>query len=333
MTDGLLLGVDGGNTKTIALLARADGSIVGAGRVLGCADLYAVPPEAAFARIWQAVDDALAGAGGGPVRAAAFSMAGADWPEDHALLREAFAQRFPEPVVVNDALGALRAAIPHGSGVVVVAGTGAATGARGPDGQTWHSSFWQEPQGAHELAVQALHAVYRAELGIDPPTALTEAVLTAAGAPDVAALRHRQTRREDRWAAIDALAPVLLDVAASGDPAALRAVRDQGASLGRTAVAAARQVGIGDEPFELALAGGLFRHPAPELADAVIEAVRKQLPAVVVVRPELEPAAGALLLSFDAAGIVVDDGTEARLRASMPDARLFDTRRSGRPNG
>ena len=35
-----VLGVDGGNTKTIALLALLDGTIVGSGRG-GCGDIYA----------------------------------------------------------------------------------------------------------------------------------------------------------------------------------------------------------------------------------------------------------------------------------------------------
>jgi N-acetylglucosamine kinase-like BadF-type ATPase len=305
---------------------------VGAARVLGCADIYAVGREAALEVVWAAVDEALASAGDAPVRQAAFSMAGADWPEDHDLLRDALAGRFRDPVVVNDALGALRAAIPTGPGVVVAGGTGTATGARGPDGQTWHTSFWQEPQGAHELAQKALLAVYRAELGIGPATALTAAILEATGAPDVETVLHRQSRRVDRWRAIDALAPVLLDTAASGDAVALALVQEHGASLGRTAVAAARRVGIGAEPFDLALAGGLFRHPATDLGTAVADAVREALPAVHVIRPDLEPAAGALLLAFDAAGIEVEDGVAARLHETMPAARLFDTRMDRPPS-
>jgi N-acetylglucosamine kinase-like BadF-type ATPase len=41
-----LLGVDGGNTKTIALVARSDGAIVGAGRA-GCSDVYGAASEEA----------------------------------------------------------------------------------------------------------------------------------------------------------------------------------------------------------------------------------------------------------------------------------------------
>jgi hypothetical protein len=38
--DSFMLGVDGGATKTVALVARPDGSIVGAGRA-GCGCIYA----------------------------------------------------------------------------------------------------------------------------------------------------------------------------------------------------------------------------------------------------------------------------------------------------
>ena len=177
----IVLGVDGGNTKTLALVASSDGVILGIGRA-GCGDIYgATSPEAAIAEIESAVNAALSEAGIQPAELStgAFSLAGADWPEDFRLLEDTMRARgYGQSIlVVNDAIGALRAGSPDGSGVAVACGTGAAIGARNSDGRIWHSSFWQEPQGAGDLSSQALHAVYRAELGIDPPTALTERLL------------------------------------------------------------------------------------------------------------------------------------------------------------
>ncbi|HEX5013357.1 MAG TPA: BadF/BadG/BcrA/BcrD ATPase family protein [Candidatus Limnocylindrales bacterium] len=324
----LLLGVDGGNTKSIALVAREDGTVVGAARTLIRADIHAVPVDQAIAALLGVAGDALAGAGPrGSSPTAAFSLAGADWPEDVALLERRLAERFPGPTVVNDAIGALRAAVPGGPGVVVVCGTGAATGARGPDGRTWHSSFWQEPQGAHELGVRALQAIYRAELGIDPPTELTARLLEATGEPNVESLLHHRTGRDvDGRRDAGVYATLLLDAAEAGDATALEIVRAQGASLGETAAAAARRVGIprGDA-FALALTGGVFRHRGRALAEATVAAVRRRAPSVEIVMPTLEPAVGALLLAFDAAGIPIDAGLEARLRASLPPADLYDT--------
>src|SRR5687767_1007943 len=107
-TVNLVLGVDGGNTKTLALVAREDGVILGAGRA-GCGDIYgATSAEAAIAEIEQAVEVALTEAGIRPsdLSVGAFSLAGADWPEDFKLLEDTlrgrgYGQRI---VVVNDAM-------------------------------------------------------------------------------------------------------------------------------------------------------------------------------------------------------------------------------------
>ncbi len=330
----IFVGVDGGNTKAVALAARADGSIVGASRELGCSDIYAVSVEDAIGRLLRVVDAALrdAGAGDDDVDAVGFSLAGADWPEDIALLEGRLRVRWPGALVVNDAIGALRAAIPTGPGVVVVCGTGATTGARGPDGRTWHASFWQLPQGAHELGVLALHAVFRAALGIDPPTLLTDRVLAATGEPDVDAVLHRTTRREQRDGRLAAtLAHVLLDAAEEGDHTAVELVRSQGIALGRTALAAARQVGIADDRYVLALAGGVLRHAGTVLRETIVATVRSDAPRVAVAASRLEPAGGAVLLAFDAAGVAADAAVEGRLHETMPPAAMFDTHPAAAP--
>ena len=324
--DGVLLGVDGGNTKTIALVARPDGTVVGAGRVTECADPYAVGLEQATRVIVTAADVARAQVGTPDVGCSAFSLAGADWPEDVDDLTRALHPRWPEALVVNDGIGALRAAVPEGPGVVVALGTGAATSARGTDGRTWHSSFWQEPQGARELGVLALQAVYRAELGIDEPTALTERVLERVGEETVEAVLHRATRRGPaRWREPAVLAGLVLDAAEAGDPAARGIVQQQGLSLGRTALAAARKVGIEGLAFPVALCGGVLRHPGSLLAQVLIDTVRSGAPHAWPLRPPLEPAAGALLLAFDRAGITVRGEVGERLFASLPPEALFDT--------
>jgi N-acetylglucosamine kinase-like BadF-type ATPase len=328
----VLLGVDGGNTKTIALVARADGTVIGAGRVTDCADPYAVGLERAVTVITAATEAALAQAGEARVGYAAFSLAGADWPEDLEDLGRALHVSWPDALVVNDGIGALRAAVPEGPGVVVALGTGAATAARGIDGRTWHSSFWQEPQGARELGARALQAVYRAELGIEGPTVLTQRVLERVGEATVEGVLHRATRRGPTgWREPAMLATLVLDAAEEGDPAAFSIVHQQGLSLGRTALAAARKVGIDRLAFPVALCGGVLRHPGSVIEQALLMAVRAGAPSAWPVRPPLEPAAGALLLAFDRAGVTVHGEVGERLIASLPADALFDTHPDSAP--
>jgi N-acetylglucosamine kinase-like BadF-type ATPase len=323
------LGVDGGNTKTIALLARADGTIVGAGRG-GCGDIYGQNgPDGAIAEIRRAVQAALAAAGAQAHELAAggFSLAGADWPEDFALF-EAEIRRlgFGRAItVVNDALGALRAGAPSGVGVSLVCGTGIAVGARAADGRIWHGSFWLEPLGASELGRRMLRAVLRAELAIDPPTALTARLLEHYGQAGVEQVLHAHTARGISAPDVSRLARLLLDEAARGDPTARRIAVEQGQAMGDYALAGARQVGLLAAPFTLVLAGGVLRHPARLLAETVIARVRQAAPDVLVVDSRFEPAVGALFLALDAASVAIDEPLLARMAPTLPPPAFFAT--------
>ena len=325
-----VLGIDAGNTKTIALLAGLDGRILGGGRA-GCGDIVgAGSPENAMAAVDRALAGALAGSGLRlpDLAAACFSMAGADWPEDFALLRgELEARGLGRGLTIyNDAIGALRAGSPDGYGVSVACGTGAATGARAPGGRLWHTSFWQEPHGAHDLAGQALRAVYRAELGLGPPTALTARVLAFFQLPTVEDVLHQQTARLPRpGPGLGRLARVLLDVAATGDPVAHGLVAAHGAALGDYALVAARRVGLENGPFTLVLAGGVLRHPSGVLPQALVERVRAGAPGVRPVISRFEPVVGAVLLALEDAGVNVDAALLDRLAATLPPAALFET--------
>jgi N-acetylglucosamine kinase-like BadF-type ATPase len=327
-----VLGLDAGNTKTVALLARLDGVIVGAGRG-GCGDIYgAGSPEAAMAQIDAALAGALKQAGDEldltQLAAACGSMAGADWPEDMELIRCELAARGLKRnlSVYNDAIGALRAGTPDGVGVAVACGTGTATGARAADGRWWHNSYWQVPQGAHELGEAVMAAVYRAELGLDPPTRLTGRVLEFFQLPTVERVLHRTTaRNQPPNPDLGPLARVLLDLAEAGDETARRIVRQHGAALGEYALVAARQVGLEQTSFTLVMAGGVLRHPSPLLKTALVEQVRAAVPGVRPVMSPFEPVVGAVLLALEAAGVRPEEALLARLSASLPPAALFAT--------
>jgi len=275
------------------------------------------------------VDEALAQAGAtrAQVGRAVFSMAGADWPEDIALLEGAFGSGgFGGPVgVVNDAIGALAGAVPAGPAVVVSIGTGAATGARGHDGRTWHSSFWQSPQGAAELADGMLATVVRSELGIGPPTVLRDRLLEITGDATVEAALHRFTARGRRPRPVGPLVRALLDAADAGDDVASSVVRFHGTGLGTVAAAAARRVAIERAPFALSFCGGLARGGATALTVAAIEAVHAAGQAPVIVAPRWEPAIGALVIGLAAGlpGSMPAEVTE-RLDATAPPASFYD---------
>ena len=302
----LLLGVDGGNTKTIALVAHLDGTVAGVGTG-NRSDIHnAVSPADAIEEVASAVSAALATAGARPtdLSSAAFSLAGADWPEDFELLRRGLSARLElaaEPLVVNDTIGAIRCGTDDGVGVAAVCGTHGTAGARNASGDVYHFGFWPDDTGARALASQALAAVWRAELGIGPATSLTGRALAWWGAPEPLELLHFFTRLDrpripltDR----DLFAEAVLDEADAGDAVAGDIVKLAGTRLGAYAHVSAARTGQQGARFPLVLCGGVLRHQSVLLRESVLSRVPNAAP----VYPSVEPVAGAVLLAADTVG-------------------------------
>jgi N-acetylglucosamine kinase-like BadF-type ATPase len=168
--------------------------------------------------------------------------------------------------------------------------------------------------------------MYRAELGIDPPTSLTARILAAYERPSVEAVLHLFTSRLGPWPGnAGQLARVLLDEAERGDATARRIVEAHGAALGDYALAAARRVGIERTPFTLVLAGGVLRHPSPLLSAALVARVRVTSPDVQPVDSRFEPAVGALFMALERAGVRVDEALVERLLPTLPPSTLYAT--------
>lgn len=295
-----VMGVDGGNTSTTAVVVDDSGTVVGVGEG-GCTDIYGVasPPQALH-ELDRIVSAALrqAGLGATDLRAGVFSLAGADWPEDHDYLRSHLrGGGFGfEPVVVNDSMGGLRLGSPSWEGIAVICGTGNAVGARRRDGTCFHLGFWPDTVGAATLSQEALDAVLRAHLGLGPPTSLTGRALALYGAADPIELQHRFTGRDGLGRAeLVRMSPVLLDEADRRDEVALRIVTAAGRAMGGQGRASAEQIGLSLTGATAVLGGGLFQHPTGVLAGAVTG----ELPGAVEHRTTLPPVIGAVMVALD----------------------------------
>jgi N-acetylglucosamine kinase-like BadF-type ATPase len=300
----LLLGVDGGNTKTVAVVLEADGTVMGSGRG-GCGDIHnASSPEPALAEIVRATTAALdsAGATAADLAAAAFSLAGADWPEDFAFLRSELQGRLglrDEPEVVNDAVGGLRCGSGEMVGVAVVIGTYAAVAARNADGELFHLGFWPDSTGAHELGSQALAAVWRHMLELGPGTSLLDRALARWGCTDAEELLYAFTRIGGlEESEPGRFADAVLDEAEAGDPVARGIVETVAGRMGDYARVCASRTGQLGAPFPLVLCGGVLRHPSSLLRTVLHSRIPDGLP----VYPDLDPVAGAVLIAADRVG-------------------------------
>lgn len=309
----LVLGVDAGNSKTVAVVADATGSVLGYGRA-GCGDIYGVGAEpGAVVEVLAAVGQALAmaGAGGSPVAPstltnAAFCLAGVDWDSDLAFWRAELARTLPDLgrfSLHNDGFALLRAGNPDGRGVAVSVGTGGAVVARGPERQEWSASFWiVDGTGGSSLGAEAYAAVVRAELGIGPTTRLTGALLAEHGYADVESLLEGTTSRGTVPVRHAAMARAVLDAARDGDAVAAAIVTEQARWLAAYAEAAMTRVGWpadpgsgpGDEVVPVVLGGSVLSSTNPALRDATTTALRERISSCRVVSTPRSPVVGAV---------------------------------------
>jgi len=297
----LVVAVDGGNTKTIAVVIDGTTGVVGVGHG-GCTDIYNAPTSAeACDELSRSVLAALDDAGCQPsmISAGVFSLAGVDWPEDHDYLGDHLAADFDfscTPLVVNDAIGGLRVGAPDWEGVSVICGTGNAVGARLRDGTCFHVGFWPDVVGSLQLSTDALNAVNRDHLGLGPATSLTKRALDAYGCDEPMEVLHRFTSRGGYGRAeLVRMSPILLDEADRGDPVALEIVTHAGHALGRQARVSAARVGLDIAGARVVMGGGVFRHPTMVLEHCVMAKLR----GAVAFRMTCPPVLGAMMAALD----------------------------------
>ncbi|HEY7414365.1 MAG TPA: BadF/BadG/BcrA/BcrD ATPase family protein, partial [Ktedonobacteraceae bacterium] len=122
-TSGYALGIDGGGSKTIAIIVDEQGQELGRGQAAG-SNYSSIGLEAALHSLRQAVQEAAEMAGCRlPVGRAWIGMAGMDRPADHERLfphMQLFANRVR---LSNDAELCL-SALENAVGIVIIGGTG-----------------------------------------------------------------------------------------------------------------------------------------------------------------------------------------------------------------
>jgi N-acetylglucosamine kinase-like BadF-type ATPase len=330
-----ILGVDGGTTKTIALVADMSGQIIGAARG-GNSNWTGSDVTEPMGVVAATVREALDAAGCTPadIEAAVFGLAGADWPEDYAARQTALeAAGLARRVVVrNDAIAGWRGGTRQTYGAVIAAGTGSNTCILTPDGREWCYGYYVFYGGAVDVAQDVLQAVLLAEDGRGRPTDLTARVLEHLGYSTPEALLKGMVAGRISQAALLSLCPLAFEVAGGGDEVAADLIVKQGAALGEYAAAAIRRFDMHRLTFDVVLAGSVFKGQGPLLIDTVTQVIHRTAPGAAIVRAALEPAAGAVLLAYDALDVTVTDEMLATLQRTLPDAALFATGTTAPPS-
>jgi len=307
-TNDLLLGIDGGGSKTVAWLAlRAGGEppeVIGRGTAGG-----SNPQAAGFPAALENLDRAVAAAFGAaavtprPVAAAVVGLAGCDRDEDReALSRWAedrrLARRFR---VVHDAVPVLAAGTPEGWGVALISGTGSFAFGEDARGRSARAGGWGYLLGdegsAYAIALAGLRAAAQAVDGRAPATLLLPTILQHLDLKRPEQLIPAVYQPEPDRPAIAGLAQLVLKTAEAGDAAAAEIVGQAARDLAAMVAAVARKLDFAPRPFPLALAGSALLGSGMLQSGLMTELTNLGLQAGPVGRVP-EPVAGAVALAL-----------------------------------
>ena len=305
--ESLVLGVDGGATKTRAAVLNFETGAVFVGRA-GPSNPHAVGFEPASAAIEESVAQAMCLAGIDPAQlgAAVLGIASADLQADRAqLLRGTPAlQSVPHRLVTNDVVIAWAAGTLGLPGIALIAGTGSNCFGVDDDGAAWRSGGWGHIVGdegsGYAIGLAALRAIASYRDGRGPWTSLVSKCLSHFARDSVEECIRLAYVTYGK-AEVAALAGLVQEAAEGGDVIAREIFNEAGRALANFVVTTAERLTF-RSPFPVAMVGGAFR-AGHWLVDPLRVVLARSVPAATLVAPPISPLGGALWLAARVAGM------------------------------
>lgn len=312
------LGVDGGGSKTYALIADEHGKIIGKGHS-GNGN-HQIDYEEAKHSLRESVEMALSQAGLSreEITFAYFGLAGADREVDYEILRPMLAELgLPKYDLNCDTVIALRAGTDRPFGVVLICGTGTNSAGISPRDDFYQcggfSYMFGDFGGGGSLCIEAFRAVIRAWDGREQPTRLTELLLQDLGYDNVPTM-FNDYLDHDKTPPLSTV-KLIFQAAAQGDEVATNILRVQGEELGKSAQAVIKRLGMENDKFDVVLAGSIITRGEARFIHPYIEqAVKVCAPKASLAKLQVEPVVGALWLAFEAEGNSLPQEVYERLR-------------------
>jgi N-acetylglucosamine kinase-like BadF-type ATPase len=298
-TQNSVVGVDGGGTKTEAVVMDAHQLVIGEG-LAGPSNPLRVGIAGAAAAVREAIDNACASAKirRGDLVAAQIGLAGARRRELRERMRETLTTLdIGEIEVVTDANIALYGATGGAPGLVVIAGTGSICCGINARRKRFCAGGWGpiagDEGGGAWLARRALRAVAHAFDGRGPQTVLTDlacAYFHVTSPDDLTTAIYAPTITNERLAGFGR---DVVNAAKEEDAVASQIVKEGGSELGYAAVAVIRHLQMERDRFQIAYVGGVFRAAGDLMLNSLREEVRKVAPRAFFEPPHFAPAVAA----------------------------------------
>lgn len=300
----LFLGVDGGGTKTHAVLANNSIEILSEGRTAASNPLR-VGVENAVHQIVEAVDKACDAIGKQriDIAAAQIGLAGVRREDLRVRMREELKDQLgiEKLDVVTDAEIALYGATDGAAGLVIIAGTGSICCGRNEKGEITTAGGWGplagDEGGGAGIARRALQAIAKASDGRAQSTKLSEYACKyfRADTPDDLAMAiYAPAMTNDK---IAGFTRYVIEAARQKDAVALGLLNEAGRELGLAANAVIKRLGLSRKKFQVAYVGGVF-NARDLIFEPLMQKIHETAQHAFLAPPQFPPAVAAAKMAF-----------------------------------
>jgi N-acetylglucosamine kinase-like BadF-type ATPase len=318
----LVSGVDGGATKTVAVVGRLDGSLLGSARGPS-SNYHNIGVREAAKSIRTSVNSTCknARASASDLETVVMGLAAMDSPRDfRAGHRVAdLAHLGKRRIVVHDSVIALYAATLGRPGIVVNAGTGSFAAGIGIDGRTIRAGGWgniiDDEGSAYDIGKLAIRAALRALDGTERNTAVTKLLVRKFKLQALENIVHEAYNKPMTVEEISSISRLAAQAAAKGDKAARGIFAYEGRALANLVSTVARRLDMTMSKPDIYCTGGVFK-AGPVLLDPFKRELRRTVPSFVLRHPRFEPVIGAFILALKEHGVAMRGLTLANLESS-----------------
>ena len=316
----LVLGVDGGGSRTRALLATHDGTVLGFGTA-GPSNVNTVGLDRALDAFLAATRAAWKSAGL-PFTPAASAFIGAAGLRAAGVCK-ALVERFVAAGAAldgccgagSDSEAALAAALAGRPGIVLLVGTGSFCLGRDGAGHRAECGGWgwllDDVGGGAFLGLAAMKAAVRALDGRGAPTYLGPCIAAKTDLPSPRSLPAMIQQAQSLPTLLASLAPLVLEQAREGDRVANEILVQGATGLGEL-VAHVGHALHWNSPPSVVPSGGLGCS-GPPYQPLIASAVERVLPGARIESPRVPTSGGALLSALELTGAFPSDDIIARL--------------------